>query len=177
MLTFISGGARCGKSSFAEKQALASCHSQKNGKLYYVATSMTSDEEMEARISRHRLERGEEWQTIEAPAEVQAALEKIEQGSTVLIDCLTVWLSNKLFINQSGWKEIFQEVSSWTAIARQQQLHLYIVSNDLNEGIPSDMDSVKSYVYMLEQLHQCVITAADEVYQVIAGIPEKWKGG
>ncbi|GGC75563.1 adenosylcobinamide kinase/adenosylcobinamide phosphate guanyltransferase [Thalassobacillus devorans] len=175
MLTFISGGARSGKSSFAEKLALESYHKHKDGNLYYFATSVPSDEEMEARIARHRGDRGEEWQTIEASLHVKDRLCDLPTESTVLIDCLTVWLSNRLYIGQAGWETIMQEVSGWIQTAQARQLNLYIVSNDVNEGIPSSVDSVASYTCMLEKLHQYIISSAEKVYQVIAGLPVKWK--
>lgn len=176
MLTFISGGARSGKSSFAEKLALESYRNHISGKLYYIATSMPTDDEMKERIIRHRKDRGGEWQTIEAPIEVKPCLNQLEKGSTVLVDCLTVWLSNRLYIDQAGWETITQEVSGWIQAASRRQLCLYLVSNDINEGMPANADSVDSYIYMLEHLHQQLISASEEVYQVIAGLPVKWKG-
>ncbi|WP_176223994.1 bifunctional adenosylcobinamide kinase/adenosylcobinamide-phosphate guanylyltransferase [Thalassobacillus devorans] len=176
MLTFISGGARSGKSSFAEKLALESYHKHKGGNLYYVATSLPSDEEMKARIARHRNDRKEEWQTIEAPIHIKESLHDIQKESTVLIDCLTVWLGNRLYIDQADWETIIQEVSGWLQAARGRQLNLYVVSNDINEGMPANARSVAAYIYMLEKLHQHIIASSEEVYQVIAGLPVQWKG-
>ncbi|MFG6118025.1 bifunctional adenosylcobinamide kinase/adenosylcobinamide-phosphate guanylyltransferase [Thalassobacillus sp. B23F22_16] len=177
MITFISGGARSGKSSFAEKLALESYHKHKVGNLYYIATSLPSDEEMKARIARHRNDREEEWQTIEAPIHIKDSLQEIQKESTVLIDCLTVWLGNRLYIDQADWETIIQEVSGWLQAARGRQLNLYVVSNDINEGVPASSRSVAAYIYMLAKLHQHIIASSKEVYQVIAGLPVKWKDG
>ncbi|WP_028782110.1 bifunctional adenosylcobinamide kinase/adenosylcobinamide-phosphate guanylyltransferase [Thalassobacillus devorans] len=177
MITFISGGARSGKSSFAEKLAQDNYHRQKGGNLYYIATSLPSDEEMEDRIARHRNDRGEEWQTIEAPIHIKDGLLDLQKESTVLIDCLTVWLGNRLYIDKADWEDISQEVGGWLQAARARQLNLYLVSNDINEGMPARTRSVASYIYMLEKLHQLIISSSKEIYQVIAGLPVKWKGG
>ncbi|WP_226665289.1 bifunctional adenosylcobinamide kinase/adenosylcobinamide-phosphate guanylyltransferase [Metabacillus litoralis] len=181
MITFISGGARSGKSSFAEDLSIKSYkrHNQKTDteiKLYYFATAERSDGEMNARIERHINERDKKWKTIEVPTDIAARLEQLNTFDVILIDCLTVWLNNMMYKKQADLFQIKAEVSNWIDICIRKQLVLYIVSNDLNEGMLVKDYFTHQYMYALEDVHQFIISESDAAYQVIAGIPVQWKG-
>lgn len=92
MITFVIGGIKSGKSNFALKEG------EKTGSrnFYYIATARAIDEEMKERIERHKKERGSHWITIEEPINLNEAIMKITQNSSVVIDCLTTWLTNLL---------------------------------------------------------------------------------
>jgi adenosylcobinamide kinase/adenosylcobinamide-phosphate guanylyltransferase len=186
MITFISGGARSGKSEVAERLALKQYIDQSTKenitqashrkKLVYIATSQILDREMEERISRHIQTRGEEWETREEAYELTAILKEYKVKDVILIDCLTIWLSNMLFQKNVGNTRIEDCVEEWMEVANKQGLHLFIVSNDINEGIPSSYETVQVYMKLLERLHQKIVIEADQAIQVVAGIPYDWKG-
>ncbi|MFD2444912.1 bifunctional adenosylcobinamide kinase/adenosylcobinamide-phosphate guanylyltransferase [Bacillus sp. CGMCC 1.16607] len=176
MITFISGGARSGKSSWAERMAFQKYMEGEKGRLYYLATGVRTDHEMEDRILRHQQERGNEWHTLEAPIYIGDALRSLENESVVLLDCLTIWLSNMMYSQKVDMVKILENAKDWLTLAKQKSVHIYIVSNDVNEGIPLNDDEVYRYIFALEHLHRLIIREAREVYQVVAGIPEKWKG-
>lgn len=174
MITFISGGARSGKSTFAENYALK----HKNARpLIYIATAERTDREMEERISRHQDERDVSWQTIEAPIDITSSLHKLQQHQIVLVDCLTVWVTNMMYRQNASLSTLQNEVEKWIGISNQKQLNLVLVSNDVNEGVPDANSFVHQFIYHLEQVHHLLTTKADYVYQVVGGIPIKWKGG
>lgn len=175
MIAFVSGGARSGKSTYAEALA-RSWQAGRGGKRYYLATAGEGDAEMQTRIERHRLMRGEGWHTLEAPVDLLAAFCQVEPGSTLLLDCLTLWASQLLYGSTLSEAQGTAMIERILAEARRSDIALVIVSNDLNEGIPPDNDEVRRYVAFLQQVHRLVAQEADEVVQVVAGLPQRWKG-
>ncbi|MCH6264448.1 bifunctional adenosylcobinamide kinase/adenosylcobinamide-phosphate guanylyltransferase [Neobacillus citreus] len=180
MILFISGGARSGKSHLAEQTALSFFHKMKEenqrGSLYYIATAKKSDDEMEERIRFHKQDRGKEWQTVEESFHLEPILSQFKNGDVILIDCLTIWLSNVMFELEHRMEMIENSVNRWLCLAREKQFHLIIVSNDVNEGIPSTDEAVQRYMYTLQRLHQTIVQQSDIAAQVQAGIPMYWKG-
>ncbi|ART76631.1 hypothetical protein B4U37_11530 [Sutcliffiella horikoshii] len=177
MIIFISGGARSGKSHFAEKFALSLHKKDPSTHLVYIATSKKSDNEMERRITMHKAQRGGEWEVDEVPVEVGRSMMQARRGDVVLLDCLTIWLSNMLFAEiPCKGAELVPVVEEWMTIAREKRLTLLIVSNDLNEEPSSPYKMVRSYVYALGLLHQYIVKQSDVAVQVRAGIPKYWKG-
>lgn len=175
MITFVCGGARSGKSQFAENMALK-LTKQKSGNLYYLATARKSDEEMVERILIHQKDRGETWSTLEEPYDVEKVLMSCSTHDVILIDCLTIWLSNVMFGRHYGLEKLEDEVSNWIHLARKRQFSLVVVSNEVNEGTPFADQFVFTYIYFLQKLHQLLVTQADAAVQVQAGIPIYWKG-
>ncbi|MFT4415022.1 bifunctional adenosylcobinamide kinase/adenosylcobinamide-phosphate guanylyltransferase [Fredinandcohnia humi] len=180
MIIFISGGARSGKSQFAEETALSLFHKAKGknhrATLYYIATAKNSDDEMEERIRIHRKNRGIEWQTVEESFDILPILINCRQEDVILIDCLTIWVSNVLFELGYSQERIEDAVSSWLRFAQEKQIHLLIVSNDVNEEIPFSDKAVLTYLYSLQRLHQKIVNQSELVVQLQAGIPTFWKG-
>ena len=167
-ITFITGGARSGKSSFALKQA-----SRIAGKKAYIATAEALDEEMRKRIEDHRKQRGKEWDTFEEPLMVAEVIKKIgDQYNAVVLDCLTLWLSNIMHANLSIEAEIERLISSLLS----HQTSIFIVSNEVGMGIVPENEMARKFRDMAGLLNQKVTGAADEVYIVIAGIPLRIKG-
>ncbi|WP_169819190.1 bifunctional adenosylcobinamide kinase/adenosylcobinamide-phosphate guanylyltransferase [Anaerobacillus arseniciselenatis] len=180
MITFISGGARSGKSSFAENMALTIFKKARKTKAYvqllYIATAKRSDHEMVQRIDRHQNERAKYWKTIEEPHFISKVLLKANSEDVILIDCLTVWLSNMMFDLDFNVKQFIEAVDEWLRIVRHKGLSLIIVSNDLNEGLPQSNLLVNDYIFILESLHKRIVNEADYAVEVITGIPTYWKG-
>ncbi|KMJ57584.1 hypothetical protein AB685_16420 [Bacillus sp. LL01] len=178
MIVFVSGGARSGKSSFAERLALSFYKKRDSARLIYLATAKKSDAEMERRIAIHRTEREDCWEVMEEPIEVGWKMHLAREEDVVLLDCLTIWLSNVLF-DGGGLKEaeVLEKVEKLVNITRRKGFTLLVVSNDVNEELPSRYESVQYYVYLLEKIHQFLMHKADVAVQVRAGIPKYWKGG
>jgi adenosylcobinamide kinase/adenosylcobinamide-phosphate guanylyltransferase len=132
---------------------------------------------MEWRIAMHKAQRGEEWMVEEVPVEVGRSIMQARNGDVVLLDCLTIWLSNMLFDGiPRKREELVAEVEGWGNLARKKGLTLLVVSNDLNEEPSSHYKTVRSYVCILELLHQHLVKQAEVAVQVRAGIPKYWKG-
>ena len=180
MILFISGGARSGKSYFAEETALSLYNKSVMGKesssLYYIATAKKSDNEMKERIRIHQQDRGDTWKTVEEPFDIEHILSNCKKNDVILLDCLTIWLSNVMFELNYSLEKLEEVISISLNLAREKQFHLMIVSNDVNEGIPTSYDSVLTYMYYLQRLHQRIIEQSDIVVEVQAGIPTYWKG-
>lgn len=174
MIAFVSGGARSGKSTFAERLA-REWHKARGGQRYYLATARASDDEMAARIARHRRERGDGWLVLEAPLAIDEALARVEPGSTVLLDCLTLWASQLLY--GSGLAEVAGErqLAELLALARGRSIALVVVSNDINEDLPPRDPEVWRYLAFLQRLHRQLAREADRVVEVVAGLPIDWK--
>ena len=183
MILFISGGARSGKSKFAEERAIEQYMIRKtqatvksDGGLYYIATAQAKDDEMRERVAKHQSDRSSLWQAIEEPFWISTILRQRSSGDVILFDCLTLWLSNGLFELGLGADQLYQELRKWIELVRQRDLTLILVSNDVNEGIPLHSEIVQVYMRTLGGLHQFLVSEATVAIQVIAGIPLYWKG-
>lgn len=182
-LIFITGGARSGKSAFAEHYAIALA-GQNNGKLHYIATSKPSDEEMKSRIRHHKEQRensGAIWKTRECPVDLPAISSLFQHDDVVLLDCLTLLLTNELF-HDNNWQDSRKQNKAVHSILtgietiRKNAKAILIISNEvLNEPMP-DQRLVKIYGRLLGYLHQKIVKIACEAYVVEAGIPVLMKG-
>lgn len=175
MIVFISGGARSGKSHFAEQTAL-SLAKKNNGNLYYLATAKKSDDEMIERIQIHQQDRGQTWITIEEPYHLEKRLMRCQKHDVVLIDCLTIWLSNVMFEMNERITKLDEMVYGWLRLAKEKQFSLVIVSNEVNGGTPFLDEAVFTYMYTLQKLHQLIVEQAEVAIEVQVGIPTYWKG-
>ncbi|APX92624.1 adenosylcobinamide kinase [Halomonas sp. 1513] len=175
MIAFVSGGARSGKSAYGEA-LVRRWQQQRGGARYYLATASADDGEMAARIARHRAERGSGWITQEAPLALDTALAEVEAGSVVLLDCLTLWASRVLFDSSLDQAAATALLEGTLARARARDIDLVVVSNDLNEGMPPDDELSWRYLALLQAAHCQLAAEADVVIQLIAGLPQAWKG-
>jgi adenosylcobinamide kinase/adenosylcobinamide-phosphate guanylyltransferase len=169
-LTFITGGARSGKSSFALKEA-----SSQAGKRAFVATLEPRDEELRKRVERHRAERGAEWNTFEEPLELADLLKRLNsEYDVVLIDCLTLWLSNVMHTERDVEKEISKLTTSIKRV--KKSVRLFVVSNEVGMGIVPENALARAFRDHAGTLNQRVASIADEVCLMASGIPVKIKG-
>jgi len=169
-LYFITGGARSGKSSFAEKLAL-----DMTGKRAYIATAQALDDEMSARIEKHRIKRGNSWDTYEEPLAVAELLRKLtNRYQIVLLDCLTLWLSN-VMAHTDGDGGVTSCSDELVKAAKDFGGVCIVVSNEVGLGIVPDNPLARKYRDFAGILNQKVAQAADEVYFTAAGIPLKIK--
>ena len=164
----VLGGARSGKSAFAERFAQASGLA-----MHYVATGRAWDGEMQARIDVHRDRRGDEWQTREEPLELAACLKALDApGHVVLIDCLTLWITNLMMENRDVSAD-FERLYAWLP---QATARLVFVSNEVGLGIVPDNRMAREFRDHAGRLHQKIAEASAEVYFIAAGLPLKMKG-
>ena len=189
-IIFITGGARSGKSSFALNEA-----SKINGKKAYIATAEALDDEMKERIEKHKKNRSQEWDTYEEPANISSVLSEIrEKYRVVVLDCLTLWLSNILTRTQSAEhppnnrragrtqtadkniQEFIDVLKDFSVCSLGSGFcNLYVVSNEVGMGVVPDNELAREFRDLAGFLNQRVAEIADEVYLVTAGIPIKIK--
>jgi len=166
-ITLVLGGARSGKSRYAEN--LITAHAPP---WIYVATAQALDPEMTERIARHRAHRATGWQTIEAPHDLAAAVDAAPTGTPVLVDCLTLWLSNRMLANAAIDAEAERLE---TVLARRSGL-VVLVSNEVGYGIVPDNALGRRFRDLQGQLNQRLAARAGRVVLVVAGLPLIVKG-
>lgn len=167
MITFVLGGARSGKSRFALEKASAY-----KGKKIYIATAQAIDDEMKDRIERHKKERSGEWATFEEPLNISTLISDIHRSyDVILLDCLTLWLSNLLLNSKNVEAEIESFISSLSTI----HCSLFTVSNEVGTGIVPNNALSRRFRDLSGYLNQKMAAIADEVYLMTAGIPLKIK--
>jgi adenosylcobinamide kinase / adenosylcobinamide-phosphate guanylyltransferase len=170
-LTLITGGIKSGKSSWTQQQA-----ELLNGSRAFVATALALDDEMKSRIAKHRQFRGDAWVTFEEPKDLVLLVDDIsDRFDIILIDCLTVWLSNLLTIYGLNEEAAVKQISGLSACFSRLTPRAFVVSNETGMGIiPADPLS-RLYQRLLGRLNSEVAAAADAVYLMVSGIPVKIK--
>ncbi|HEY3918571.1 MAG TPA: bifunctional adenosylcobinamide kinase/adenosylcobinamide-phosphate guanylyltransferase [Stellaceae bacterium] len=165
-LTLVLGGARSGKSRFAEELVE---HTQRPA--LYLATAEPHDDEMRARIAAHRARRGGRWTTIEEPLEIVNAL-LTEETRPVLIDCLTLWLSNLL----GAQRDIGFEIERLLAALPRIKAPVVLVANEVGLGIVPENALAREFRDHAGRLNQGVARLAQRVVFTAAGLPLALKG-
>ncbi len=163
-VVFITGGARSGKSSLALRLASA-----REGRRAFVATMQPLDEESAERVRRHRLERGDEWKTYEEPLRVPELLRELAgQYDVVILDCLTLWLSNLMLAGKDAGKaaDALCEVVEDNSTAA-----LYIVSNEVGMGIVPENELARRFRDAAGHLNQKMAARADRAFICVSGLP------
>ena len=162
-LVLIGGGVRSGKSAFALRRALAAPAPR-----YFLATARPGDEEMRERIGRHQLERGDAFQTVEEPLELCSAMSALPEGATVVVDCLALWLSNRLLHDGDG-AACLQEVTRLGRLARARGHCALLVTNEVGLGIVPDSALGRRFRDLAGHVHQRLSAEADELYFAVLG--------
>ena len=166
-LTLVVGGARSGKSRFAEGLITRSGRDR-----IYLATAEAWDDEMRDRIAHHRQDRGPGWTTIEAPHDLALALGGLAAGGAVLVDCATLWLTNRLLAEA----DLEAETATLIAALRACPAPVVLVSNEVGWSIVPDNALARRFRDAQGRLNQQLATAADLAVAVIAGLPLVLKG-
>ena len=168
MITLVIGGARSGKSGFALTSA-----SGIPGRKAYVATAQALDVEMKERIEKHRKERSSDWQTCEEPFALAGLLNKLGmEYDAIIVDCLTLWLSNQMMNNRDVISE-FEKLLPSIESCRGQ---LFLVSNEVGMGIVPENAMARRFRDLAGTINRRMAETADTVFLVTAGIPLKIKG-
>ncbi|WP_426029532.1 bifunctional adenosylcobinamide kinase/adenosylcobinamide-phosphate guanylyltransferase [Caulobacter sp. DWP3-1-3b2] len=168
--TLVLGGARSGKSACAQGEAEAQA-ALVGGRLVMIATAQAFDDEMVERIARHRLDRGEAWVTLEAPIDLSVALAGLSASDIVVVDCLTLWLSNLILTEQdipAAAAELVEATAGFDGA-------LWLVANEVGFGIVPDNALARRFRDEAGRLHQVLAQAADNVTLVVAGLTLRMK--
>ena len=174
MPTLILGGVRSGKSRLAERLAVAS-----GLPVTYIATARAEDDEMQARIQHHQASRPAHWRTLEAPLALAAALQDCAApGQLVLVDCLTLWLTNLLLADDAGQTQdgLIRERAALLAVLPQLPGELILVSNETGLGIVPLGELTRRYCDEAGRLHQDIAALSERVIFTVAGLPHYLKG-
>lgn len=166
-LTLVLGGVSSGKSDFSENLILSS-----NLTPFYIATAEALDTEMQAKIARHRTERGAKWHTIETPLEAPAALDTLPAGVAVLLDCATMWLSNQMMAD----RDIEVETARLLAALGAAKSPVVVVSNEVGLGGIAGDPTARKFAAAQGRLNRDLAAISDHVILVAAGLPLYLKG-
>lgn len=179
--TIVLGGARSGKSSYAEKLAIES-----GKEVVYIATARAGDGEMAKRIEQHRSNRPAHWTTVEEPILIAAALEKwCAPGRLVLVDCLTLWLTNLIFSVDQDCPEVgvidlpalfYEQNDALIAALHDANGDVVLVSNEVGLGIVPYGALSRCFADEAGRMNQAVAAACDRALFVVAGMPLTLKG-
>ena len=158
----VTGGARSGKSVFAEKRT-----KQLGSPLIYIATSEVIDSEMKKRVEEHQARRGSEWQTLHAPINLTEALIETDGKGPCLVDCVTFWLNNLIFHDE----DIDAATKELITVLNERSDPVVLVTNEVGSGIIPENALARRFCDEAGRLNQTISQIADEVYVSISGIP------
>lgn len=175
----ITGGARSGKSRFAE---LLAAHP--GLPVIYIATAQVYDDEMALRVKKHREQRPAEWGLVEEPLEIPAVFERLRnENAIILLDCVTLWLTNLLLADypedvsenpfdfEEKEKTILKQVHTVARLAQEITPQVILVTNEVGQGIVPDNPISRAYRDLAGRANQILGQAANKVYWVVAGCP------
>jgi adenosylcobinamide kinase/adenosylcobinamide-phosphate guanylyltransferase len=168
VIVFVTGGARSGKSTFAERRAAVPGEA-----VTYLATAQALDAEMTDRIGRHRAGRPAGWVTVEEPLDVPGALHAAATP-TVLLDCLSLWVSNLIFAELSD-ETILARMDALLAAARARPGLTLLVTNEVGLGIVPDNALARRYRDLLGWVNQRAAAESDEAWLLVSGLPVQLK--
>lgn len=183
MIHFVLGGARSGKSNFAEQQALSLAKTQ-HKQAVYIATATAFDDEMTARINKHQQDRHEKFKLIESPLALSNTLNQTQPANIYLLDCLTLWLNNVIYSKQGTAQNVSKEeidehlrqeidllVCTLVSQFSSENYHIIIVSNEVGLGVIPMGESTRLFVDYCGWLNQKIASIAQQVTLLTAGIP------
>lgn len=173
MIEFVLGGARSGKSNYAEQQAIKS-----EKQVIYIATAEARDSEMQSRINIHRQHRPQNWKTVEEPAALAKVIKKYDaKQHYLLIDCLTLWLSNILFDRKGELQQVIfkKQTDELLAILPTLSCQVILVTNEVGLGLIAMDKMTRLFVDEAGRLHQKIAALSDKVVFITAGLPQTLK--
>jgi len=170
-ITLVLGGARSGKSSYAQQLA-SSCD-----KVTFIATAQPSDDEMRLRIQRHQQERPASWSTVEVQVDVDLAVARYSPASEVLlIDCLALYVANIMALEHNNEEKIQERVNRLCQALQSAESSVVLVSNEVGSGVHPSHPSGRFFRDLLGRINQQVAQVADNVLLMVAGCPLPVKG-
>jgi adenosylcobinamide kinase/adenosylcobinamide-phosphate guanylyltransferase len=176
-ILFVLGGARSGKSRYAQARAVEAAGPGRP--VTFIATAESGDPEMRQRIQRHRQDRPSEWRTLEAPREAGLALRGVgPEAGAALLDCLTLLMSNLLLSQpdvEQAEQAVMEEVRLLLVAARSAPVPVILVSNEVGQGVVPPSRLGRAFRDICGRAHQLVAAEADEVVFLTAGLPQRLK--
>lgn len=181
-LILVLGGTKSGKTSFVQNRAKELQRISRDGEVLYIATARVLDEEMKVRVARHIADRPASWKTWEKPTRLHEGLEDMSEGCcALLLDCLTMLATN--IISDLGeepslteaTRALFEEIDRIIEIIPRLPGELLVVSNQVEAGLVSPYRLGRLFQDLMGMTHQRIAAAADEVYLMTAGIPQRIK--
>lgn len=170
-VTLVLGGARSGKSRYAQQLA------EQSQRVVFVATAKASDDEMHAKIERHKEDRPKEWLTVEEPLELRKVLTEHEVDSDVIvIDCLTIYTANLMEAEGENSAAIDHRIEALCETLQKVQCNIVLVSNEVGSGVHPVSTLGRAYRDLLGEVNQRVARIADDVVLMVAGLPLALKG-
>jgi adenosylcobinamide kinase/adenosylcobinamide-phosphate guanylyltransferase len=166
-LTFVTGGAASGKSSFAESVVRATGKPKT-----YIATMQPYDDEMREKATKHQADRGDDWTTVEAPFDVVSVLHAARRSDVILLDCVTLWLTNVLLADH----DIDAACNDLVNALVNSPSDVIVVSNEVGMGIVPDNELSRKFRNAQGKVNQMIAARADVVLTIIAGLPLVLKG-
>lgn len=163
--TLVLGGARSGKSGYAQHAAEAAAAAA-GSKPIAVVTAQIYDDEMAERVTKHREERGDEWDTIEAPFDLPQAIKALREGDVAVIDCITLWLTNVVLAE----KNIAQQTRELLAALTGTKAEIWVVSNEVGWGIVPDNALARRFRDEAGRLNQALAESAAHAVLIVAGM-------
>jgi adenosylcobinamide kinase/adenosylcobinamide-phosphate guanylyltransferase len=169
-LILVIGGARSGKSAFAQQLA-----QRKTEKVLFIATAEAKDSEMVERVKHHRRQRPGHWHAVEEPSKLARAIDGADSYEVIIVDCLTLWVSNLLQANEAQKPAALEVI---VLDATQELLHAYeqgeatliLVSNEVGMGLVPPYPMGRTYRDVLGKVNQLLATQASQVYLMVAGL-------
>jgi adenosylcobinamide kinase/adenosylcobinamide-phosphate guanylyltransferase len=169
---FVLGGCRSGKSSFA----LETAQKFSGDKKVFIATCIPHDDEMRQRVERHQEERSLAWETVEAPLLLPEAItENSRRADVIMVDCLTLWVSN-LLMEFDDFEKIEMQIPRLTEAIEKSDCPVVLVSNEVGQGVVPENKLARQFRDLVGFVNQAVAGCADEVIWTVAGIPVTIKG-
>jgi len=165
-VTFVLGGCRSGKSSYALKLAEQIPGTEK----IFIATCIPHDEEMKDRVERHRKERSSLWKTLEIPLLLSEAIRKNDHNNVILADCLTLWISN-LLLETNELEEIAGHIENLAKTLESVRCPVILVSNEVGTGIVPENRLARLFRDAVGFANQQIAASSDRVIWMVAGIP------
>jgi adenosylcobinamide kinase/adenosylcobinamide-phosphate guanylyltransferase len=180
----VTGGARSGKSNFAEQLCI-----NRNNETAYIATSIPFDDELKDRVKKHKESRPQNWNTYEIYKDIYSIIEEIsKKHKTAILDCVTLLVNNLMFtyeidIDKANQDQINNlemyikdQVSKLFKEIKKTDLYFVTVTNELGMAVVPDNKLSRVYTDIVGRINQCIASQSDEVYFVVSGIPMKIKG-
>ncbi|MEW9077924.1 bifunctional adenosylcobinamide kinase/adenosylcobinamide-phosphate guanylyltransferase [Terrisporobacter glycolicus] len=182
-IILVTGGARSGKSSFAESLCI-----KQNNKTAYIATSVAFDDEMKNRVKKHQESRPKDWKTYEIYKDIYSIVEELDKNhDTVIMDCVTLMVNNLMFthgieVDEASSEElnelenyIREQINKLLEAVKKANLYFVIVTNEIGMGIVPENKLSRIYGDFVGRVNQLIANYSDEVYFVVSGIPMKVK--
>ncbi|MFO8049306.1 MAG: bifunctional adenosylcobinamide kinase/adenosylcobinamide-phosphate guanylyltransferase [Desulfosudaceae bacterium] len=169
----VTGGCRSGKSAYA----LGAAEKMDASQRYFLATCEPADDEMRARVDRHKQERGDHWRTLECPVKIAAAITDIQDSeAVVLVDCLTLWMSNLLATSEDQ-AELERWIAGLSRAVARAAASVILVSNEVGCGIVPENRLARLYRDMVGLANQRLAESVDRVVWMVSGMPVTVKEG